>query len=115
MLADTMTYEMQTPNTNRRMLIFFLANAGVAVFFDGFWLLGYRIAAFDRLSEAMGYFQFALWFACFFVASLLTLPLTIQSRMVGKCCGLALVFSFLLYGLLVLSTMLLGPFIDPWY
>jgi hypothetical protein len=106
---------MEIQNTNPRFFAFLLSNACVAVFFDGFWLLGYRIAAFDRLSEAMGYFQFVLWFACFFGASFLTLRSVIQNRLAARCCGLALTFSFLLYLLLGFSTALFGPYLDPWW
>jgi hypothetical protein len=55
--------------TANRPLTFWLANASVAIFFDGFWLLGYRIKALDELSGQIGYFIFALWFASFFMAS----------------------------------------------
>jgi hypothetical protein len=106
---------METQNPNRWFFIFLLANALVALFFDGFWLLGYRVEVFDRLSTAMGYWQFVLWFAGFFLASFLTLRCTIHDRLVMRCGGLALMFSFLLFFMLGLSTTILAPYLDPWY
>jgi hypothetical protein len=101
--------------TEKRLLVFCLANASVAIFFDGFWLLGYRIQALDDLSGELGYFQFVLWFVSFFIASFLPLRAIVRRRIVAKCLGLALVFSFLLWCLLLISSVILGPYIDPWF
>ena len=98
-----------------RYLAFWMAIASVAIFYDGFWLIGYRVNGFDKLSEDMGYFQLILWFISFFLASFIPLKPTIKERAVIKCLGLALVFSFALYCLMALSTILLGPYLDPWF
>ncbi len=49
------------------------------------------------------------------MASFLSLQAIIKERVIVKCLGLAVVFSFALYGWIVISTIVLGPFIDPWY
>ncbi len=97
------------------MLAFLLANASVAIFFDGFWLLGYRIKALDDLTERMGYSQYILWFVCFFMATFLPLNRVIKERVIVKCLGIALLFSCLLYGLMLISYAFFGPFLDPWF
>jgi hypothetical protein len=99
----------------RRYPAFWTAIASVAIFYDGFWLIGYRVNAFDKLSEDMGYFQFILWFISFFLASFIPLKPAIKERAVIKCLGLALAFSFALYCLMAFSTILLGPHVDPWF
>jgi hypothetical protein len=106
---------METQNTNRRWFILVLTNACVAVFFDSFWLMGYRIAAFDRLSQEMGYFQFALWFACFFFVSFISLSPVVKEHLIIKCSGIALLSSLFTYVLLIISTILFAPYLDPWF
>jgi hypothetical protein len=101
--------------TKARLLVFVLGNAAVALFYDGFWLLGNRIDALDKLSVAMGYFQFLLWIGSFFIASYFPLKTVIKARLFINCLGLALFFSILLWYLIVLSTIFLGPYFDPWY
>jgi hypothetical protein len=98
-----------------RLLAFGLTNASVAIFFDVFWLLGYRIKELDDLSGNLGYFIFELWFLSFFLASFFALNAVVKERVIVKCLLLALVFSVFEFFLLGLSTMVLGPFIDPWY
>jgi|SRR5579872_7263859 len=101
--------------TAKRLLAFVLANAFVAIFFDGFWLLGYRIQTLDDLAGEMGDFQFVLWFVSFFMASFLSLNAIVKKWVIIKSLGFALAFSFLLYCLEIVSTIILGPFIDPWF
>jgi hypothetical protein len=101
--------------TVKRSLAFILSNASVAIFFDGFWLLGYRIQVLDDLSGEMGYFQSLLWFVCFFLASFFSLNGVIEKRVIGKCLGLALLFCFLQYFFEIISTVILGPYLDPWF
>ena len=80
-------------------LAFWLANASVAIFFEVLLVLSYWVGALDTLLSKMDYFQFVLWFASFFMASLLSSIANAKGRGVIKCLWLALVFSFLLYGL----------------
>jgi hypothetical protein len=94
----------------RRFVAFGLANAAVALFFDGFFLLGYRVQAFDNLSGALGHYQYVLWFAGFFSATMFVLR-----RCVIECLALAFAFSFGLYMLIGVSAALLAPYVDPWY
>jgi len=101
--------------TRRRKIVFWLANASVAIFFDCFWLLGYRINALDNLSSEIGYFQFVLWFVSFFMVSFLSLKAIIKKGVIIKCLGIALAFSFLLSLTILISTIILAPYIDPMY
>jgi hypothetical protein len=94
----------------RRLLAFGLANAAVALFFDGFFLLGYRVQALDNLSAALGHYQYVLWFACFFSATMFALR-----KCVIECLALAAAFCFGLYLLIGVSAALLQPYFDPWY
>jgi hypothetical protein len=98
-----------------RLFVFWSLNLSAAIFFDVFWLLGYRVDALDKLSEQIGYFQFVVWFACFFFASLLSLKTIFRERLVRKCFGIAVGFLVFTYLLLTFSTMLFGPYLDPWY
>lgn len=107
--------QIEDKMSRQRLYGFWLANACVAIFFDGFWLLGYRIATFDRLSEAMGKFQFVIWFLSFFLVSFIYLKGSIKKHFAAKCCGIASVFCCALFLLLGISTMMFGPFLDPWY
>ncbi len=100
---------------DRRYLAFWIAIASVVIFYDGFWLRGYRVNAFDKLSEDMGNFQFILWYVSFFFASFIPLKPTIKERAVIKCLVVALAFSFALYCLMIFSTFLFGPYLDPWF
>jgi hypothetical protein len=106
---------MEETVPTRRLFGFLLASAGVAVFFDAFWLLGYRIAALDKLSEALGYFQFLLWFLAFLLVSLLSFQGVIKKRLLLKCSGIAVFFSIVLFWFLLISSALLAPILDPWY
>jgi hypothetical protein len=94
----------------RRLAAFFLANAVVMMFFDAFWLAGFRVQALDDLSGALGYFQFALWFACFFFVSLLVLKNSVIASV-----ALACTFTFALYLFIGVSSAVLLPYVDPWY
>jgi len=98
-----------------RLLGFGLANASVAIFFDGIWLMGYRIKALENFSSDMGYFQCVLWFVSFFMASFLSLKAVVKKWVSIKCLGLALAFSFLLWCLIITSDIALAPIFDPWY
>jgi len=95
---------------SRRFAAFWLANAAVALFFDGFFLLGYRVQALDNLSAALGHYQYVLWLACFFCATMFVLR-----KCVIECFALACAFSFGLYMLIGVSAALLAPYFDPWY
>jgi hypothetical protein len=99
-----------TPVAGRRFFAFWIANVFIALFFDGFWLLGYRIQAFDTLSEHLGYFQFGLWFISYFFVPYFALRATVK-----ECLLHSVLFSFLLFCLIGVSTVLLGPYLDPWY
>jgi len=94
----------------RRFLAFWLANASVALFFDGFFLLGYRVQAFDHLSSALGHYQYALWLGAFALATKLVLK-----NCIVECLALACAFSFGLYMLIGVSAAVLAPYFDPWY
>ena len=108
---------MRTDTSVRGWLAFVLANAFVAIFFDAFWLLGYRIQALDDLSAKMGWFQLVLWFACFFMASYFSLNAVSKTkeRIMRQCLAFAIAFSFLLWCLVFASNLVLAPFIDPWF
>src|SRR5215469_3346650 len=101
--------------TRRDLFVFALVNALVAVFYDAIWLLGYRIQALDDWSASMGNFQFVLWFFSFFVVAFLFLSEFITERLVIKCIGIALFFTFLLFIFMGISTVILVPYIDPWF
>src|SRR5580704_14246865 len=92
---------------SRRFVAFWLANAAVALFFDGFFLLGYRVQELDNLSAALGHYQYVLWFACFFSATMFVLR-----KCVIECLALAGAFSFGLYFLISVSATLLAPYLD---
>ena len=98
-----------------RLLKFWLANIALALFYDAFWLAGYRIKALDELSGKLGYFQFVIWLISFFFVSISSLRPVIKRHVIIKCLGLALLFSVLTLWFLWVSTIVLGPFIDPWY
>jgi len=115
MTASCARQEEAASATKWKLFVFWLTNGFIALFFDAFWLLGYRVAALDRLSQTMGYFQFVLWFACFFFASVLTLRSIVRERLAIRCLGIALGLFVFTYALLTISAMILAPYLDPWF
>jgi hypothetical protein len=105
--------EQPSKTTTWRLFIFWMANIFLMLLYDAFWLLGYQIRALDELSAYLGYSVYVIWFLGFFFASILSLGSVLKQQAVIKCLGIALIFSFVTYWFLVMSTILLGPFIDP--
>jgi hypothetical protein len=99
-----------------QMRAFWLGNGSVAVFFYGFWLLGWWIPALDRLADDVTDLQlFTLCFFSFFIASFIPLRTRRKRAAIGLSVVVALAFSGVLYCLLLVSWMFLAPSLDPWF
>jgi len=112
---DGVFVEMKDPT--RSIFAFVIGNGCVAIFYYGFWLLGWWIPMLDDLNHAACQFLPFLWFGSFFIASFLALRPYIKNPIFPVLISLptAFGFSLLLYGMIAVSHLLLAPFLDPMF
>jgi hypothetical protein len=101
----------------RSIFAFLIGNGCVAIFYYGFWLLGWWIPMLDDLDSAAGEFLPVLWFASFFAASFLSIKLYIKNLIFAVLIslGFAIGLSLSLYGMIAVSHLVLAPFLDPMF
>lgn len=113
--SESLDVIMERKMTRRDIFAFGIVNILVALFYDGIWLLGYRVNSLGDWEDQLGCFQLVIWFFSFLTVAYLFLSEFIKERFVIKCLGIALFFSFLLLLLWAVSVAILAPYLDPWW
>jgi hypothetical protein len=97
----------------KRLHFLSIANVSLAIFFEAFWVVAFRVQAWGEFSELLGLYQIVIWCLSSFLASWLTIKRERKEEATLKSAAIAAACSFLLFYLRELTNFVLDRYIFP--